>query len=235
MRKLTLVLALSLLSAVSLFAGTVTLGFEGAANFGANKIQTFYQQKYGVTFSSNAMVWDTSTYNPSYLNGYYFPYVNTKDANCVSHSGNTCTGLKQSFTSNYVLQGHLGQSSNLFMNVANGLTGFLSFSSEGANKETFVEVFSGLNGTGTLLGRINIPKSGTGILSTWSNEISFDPTFTLDFFGVGHSVLFFQGHEGFIEYDNVKFDTPVPEPGSLMLFASGALGLMVPIRRRLAA
>lgn len=209
MKKLVVALTLGgFLSAVAQTPQQITLDFTGAQ---PGNITTFYQQQYQITFSSNALVWDTVTYNPPPQNPSYFGYVDPNDFNCATSSGGNCTSLKKPFSQNIVLQGRFGAARNIVMNVPLGLTGPFSFQSGGSQNNSQVRIYSGLNGTGTLLATIYVPASGSPArncqLCHWSNEISLDPTFSVTFRGVGKSVVFDQGPggAGYIEYDNVSF------------------------------
>lgn len=209
MKKLVLALALgTFASAFAQAPQQITLDFTGAQ---PGTIQTFYQKQYQITFSSNALTWDTVTYNPPPQNPSYFSYVDPNDANCATRSGSTCTSLKAPFSQNVVLQGKYLGPQNIVMNVPLGLTGPLSLQTEGSQNNSQVRIYSGLNGTGKLLATMYIPASGSVArncqLCQWSNEISLDPTFTISWKGIGKSVVFDQGPggAGFIEYDNVTF------------------------------
>ncbi|MBV9669968.1 MAG: hypothetical protein JOZ43_03340 [Acidobacteriales bacterium] len=225
MRKIIALLLLG--SCAQAFAATkVTLDFTHAS-----PIATYYQKTYGITFTSNAVVWNTYTYNPN-SNPSYFSYVDPMDYNCATHTTTTCLTLKMPFSNNDVLQGSITGARTIIMNVPGGISGSISFQSEGSLNNSQVRVYSGLNGTGTLLTTIYVPASGSPArgcqLCKWSNEISLDPTFSATFHGVGKSVVFDQGPggAGYIEYDNVTFNfngTIGPPPGASTKPGSGSI------------
>ncbi|MES3026096.1 MAG: PEP-CTERM sorting domain-containing protein [Pseudomonadota bacterium] len=107
------------------------------------------------------------------------------------------------------------------INVAAGFTGF-DFS-YGTLAPTTVSVYSGLNGTGTLLGQM-VVNGNAGLFAQGA----------LAFSGVAHSVTL-AGTPNLAAVDNLRFvmALPVPEPGTLglMLAGFGVLGLFG--RRRL--
>lgn len=129
------------------------------------------------------------------------------------------------------------------MNVAAGFdTGFSFYYSANAN-DTFVNVWSGLNSTGTLLATLNLSLNynddgctgdPTGAYCHW------DPI-GVSFAGIAHSVDF-GGTANYVAFDNVTLGsatagggTPVPEPAALGVFGLGVLliGLFAGLRRRL--
>lgn len=129
------------------------------------------------------------------------------------------------------------------MNVAAGFdTGFSFYYSANAN-DTFVNVWSGLNSTGTLLATLNLSLNynddgctgdPTGAYCHW------DPI-GVSFAGIAHSVDF-GGTANYVGFDNVTLGsatagggTPVPEPAALGVFGLGVLliGLFAGLRRRL--
>ena len=129
------------------------------------------------------------------------------------------------------------------MNVAAGFdTGFSFYYSANAN-DTFVNVWSGLNSTGTLLATLNLSLNynddgctgdPTGAYCHW------DPI-GVSFAGIAHSVDF-GVTANYVGFDNVTLGsatagggTPVPEPAALGVFGLGVLliGLFAGLRRRL--
>src|SRR5947209_8326041 len=195
MKKLVLALVLGSFVGALAQSKQVTLDFTGPVNPGQQgvPIQTYYQQAYGITFTSNAMVWNTITYNPNYKPVNYFSYVDPNDFNCATHNQTTCLTLKAPFSNNVVMQGRDGGAQNIGMNFQLGISGFLSLKTGGSQNRSQVRIYSGLNGTGTLLATLNIPFSGSRdqgcVLCNWSNEISLDPTFKVTFSGIAHSVV----------------------------------------------
>ncbi len=224
---------LFLLVSATAFAGSVTLTFEGATN------PAYYNQgpppsqgghNYGVVFSPNTLFFNTSFYN----NPANSMFIDPTDANCALAVGGVCMQTSGNWSNNTVMaQFPHGPNLPVIMNVFGGLTNALSFTSSGADVPTTVDIFSDLYGHGTLLAQFNLP-----VLDPWSYDTEFDAlhggNFVIDFNGVGHSVVFYGGTQpATVDFDNVSFDTPgVPEPGSLLLLASGALGFSGILRRK---
>lgn len=130
-------------------------------------------------------------------------------------------------------------STSVTMNVAAGFTDGFSFyySSTAAVP---VNVYSGLNATGTLLATIDLAAQGT---ATQGCTAGGDPTGTfacwtpvgVAFAGTAMSVDF-GGAANFTGFDNITLgaDVPggaVPEPGTWLLLLSG-LGAVTALRRR---
>lgn len=103
-----------------------------------------------------------------------------------------------------------------YMNVAAGVTGGLSFHYAGTEAAT-INAYSGLNGTGTLLGSITL--SATGDYSTWKQTV-------LSFGGSARS-FDLTGLNGVAALDNIA---AVPEPSSIALLLAG--GALLLARRR---
>jgi hypothetical protein len=87
---------------------------------------------------------------------------------------------------------------------------------------TDVEIYSGLDGTGNLLANED--------LSTTPE--AFGGPLTLDFSGTAYSVVFSGGNQQ-LALDNITLQTLVPEPGTMILFAS-SLPFVLIVRRKVA-
>lgn len=121
------------------------------------------------------------------------------------------------------------QGGSATMNVADGLTGFLKFFYSAPNASGGVAIYSGLDGTGSLLANGNLgstPRTcgGTGpiigIGDCWEE-------FKLDFSGVARSVVLVT-KVGNIDFDDLTISlyTPaanVPEPAALGTFGLGGV------------
>ena len=205
MHKLTLVSALAagLLSAAGASAATINLDFNGATSNAS--VNNFYN---GGTDSAGASGTNYGvSFAPSVLDL-------TNDANFTYFTGGP------SNSAIYVNPNDVAG----VMNVASGFSGALalSYSSLGA---TTINIWSGLNGTGTeqtfTLGS-NDDSCG-GSACTWSLA-------SLSFSGIARSVDF-GSNGGQALYTNIGV-TPVPLPASALLFLFGSAGLGLFGKRR---
>lgn len=132
-----------------------------------------------------------------------------------------------------------GSGTDSFMNVAGGFDTGFSFYYAAAYQGGTITVYSGLDGSGSVLATLNLPVTGSDCdgltgFSCW------DP-FGVTFSGVAMSANF-SGAEGQIVFDNITLGsstpggggTPVPEPAALGMFGLGVLliGLFAGMRRR---
>ena len=128
------------------------------------------------------------------------------------------------------------------MNSNAGFTDGFSFFYTAVNSGGSFQVFSGLDGTGTLLGTLVLGTTPSGGCDP-IYAASFCPFVAagLDFAGTGHSVVF-AGVANQIAFDDVTFGsstpggggepTTTPEPASIVLMATGLCGVGVVARRR---
>jgi len=108
-----------------------------------------------------------------------------------------------------------------YMNVAGGVAGGLSFYySSPVDLVGAVKAYSGLNGTGTLLGTFDLSANSSSY-DTW-NAVNFQ------FGGLAHS-FDLTGAANVVGFDNIS---AVPEPGTLAMLLAGGLGLALRARRR---
>jgi hypothetical protein len=127
-----------------------------------------------------------------------------------------------------------GQQIAATMNVAGGFINDFSFyyaAIEASGQEPdFVRVFSGLNGTGSLLASTNLMNTGTT-----NPPFAFFTTAPVDmtFSGVAHSAVFTGGNQRVL-FDNIGVTSIVPESGSFVLFAQGVALVLLGLRGRLA-
>lgn len=115
-----------------------------------------------------------------------------------------------------------------FMNVPVGFTDLSFFYSSNAAVAAGVKVWSGLNGTGTVLASLNLANNAQlGCSDTpFCRFDSLSTTFT----GVAQSVSFGDA-VSVAGFDNVRI-TAVPEPTTLVLMALGLAGVAGFARRR---
>lgn len=124
------------------------------------------------------------------------------------------------------------------MNRASGFTtGFSLFYSAAFNAGS-LEVWSGLNGTGSLLASLNLPVTGDGAGNPSCLGTNFCPwtPVGVTFSGTAQSILF-AGVANQIGFDDVTFGsstpgTVVPEPSTYALMAAGLAALGFASRRR---
>jgi len=103
-----------------------------------------------------------------------------------------------------------------YLNVAAGVNGGLGFHYAGTDTAT-ISAYSGLNGSGALLGTISL--SATGDFATWNTAV-------LSFSGTALS-FDLTGTNGVAALDNIS---AVPEPSSVALLLAG--GALLLARRR---
>jgi len=129
------------------------------------------------------------------------------------------------------LNGVTGTNTTGYMNVSQGFATGLAFLYTSSLNET-VTVWSGANGTGTVLATLSLLStngscSGTPSYCNWSSA-------SLLFSGTAKSVTFSGGANG-IGITDISLGTPVlnavPEPSSLLLCATGLFSMAAFLRR----
>ncbi len=224
MKKLLAIFsAFLVLSSASAFADSVTLTFTGLQdlepilnyyNGGAGGFGSMFSgPNYGISFSSDSLavisVLDGGSGNIGNLPG---PSTSTA-AFFLNGAGDT-------------------------MNVAAGFTTGFSFYYAAANTPGSVSVYSGLDGTGTLLETLDLAVNGSGCDSSGTAYDCWTET-GVGFSGTAQSVVF-GGAANYIAFSDVTLGsatvpTATPEPGTFVLLGSGLLGAAGAIRRRLMA
>jgi hypothetical protein len=141
---------------------------------------------------------------------------------------------------NGVLYFPFSSTTGSFINDASGFSG-LSFAysllNNLASEDTTVDIWSGLNGTGTLLETLSLTAASTTVACTANvhpvDEFCTWSTAAAGGFGIAESVSFGSNNSAdLVEFDELTF---VPEPGSAAMLLAGVGMLGVQLKRRSAA
>lgn len=109
-----------------------------------------------------------------------------------------------------------------YMNVAAGVDGAISlFYASYVDVTGAVKAYSGLNGTGDLLGSFNLTSNSSAAYDNWTQV-------TLSFSGVAKS-FDLSGSVGAVGFDNIS---AVPEASSALMMLAGGFALLGLTRRR---
>jgi len=221
MKKSTFLLLLLALGATKAFATPVTLTFTGLQSY--EPINTFYDggtggdgsvfsgPNYGIVFGSDSL----AIISDQEGGGGNFSNVPPPGTNTIA----------------FFLSGP-----GDVMDVAAGFTTGFSFYYAAATYPGSVSVYSGLDGTGTLLDTLNLAVNGSGCDSS---GYTFDcwTEAGVAFGGSAESVVFggSANQIGFADITLGASSVPsnTPEPSSIFLLGSGALGLAGMVRRKL--
>jgi hypothetical protein len=225
--KLVAVLAAMLVvTAMSASAAVIDLTFEGVGPYPTTnypQILQFYNggtssaglsgPNFGVSFPSNAL------------------------AICLNDLNNVCSntsrgGLGDPNSQHGALFFLTG--SNTFVDVAAGFTTGFAFNYVAINVGGTVNVWSGLDGTGTLLASLVLPTTVSGPCPGYNAGFCPFVPIGVAFAGTAMSIDF-GGTANQIVFDDVTFGSSqvgTPEPSSLLLLGSGVLGLAGMVRRR---
>lgn len=204
-----IVAAAILASTASALAAPTTLDFEGTGSF--SSINDFYNggtdgagntgTNYGVAFTPNAQGLANDQLNT------YFSNAPTPGSVMFVTDGTAYLNAAQSF---------YGSVSMYYSSTVAALNA--------------VNIYSGLNGTGSVLGSFNMNMNAVDGGCTDSSYCHFDNV-SVAFAGTGQSIGF---SNTLAVYDNVVI-TSVPEPKGYLLMALGLAGVGFIARRRTAA
>jgi hypothetical protein len=199
MKTLVKLLVLVISVAVATPAIAELLTFEGLYN--NEQIGNYYNggigqwsgpgPNYGITFGSNSLAIISHALDP-YGSGYF----------SGNPSGKTCL---------YFLN-----LPGIVMNVAAGYQNDLSFYYASAVYTANVTVYSGLDGTGSVLASLSLPPKSS--YNTWTQV-------DIPFAGTARSAIFSDEQPAYILFDNITL-YPIPEPGTLIPLVAGAIGLV---------
>jgi hypothetical protein len=206
----------------------VDLTFEGIApypNGSSVQILNYYNggtssigtsgTNYGISFPSNALL----------------ICLNTLGVSCSNTSRGGLGDPASQKGALFFLSG-----SSTFLNDPGGFTTGFSFNYTAVNVPGSIQVYSGVNGTGTLLATLALPTTpfdacAPGYSADFCPFVPIGVTFS----GTAESINF-SGDANQIVFDDVTFgsSTPgtTPEPSTLLLFGTSLLGL-APFRRKL--
>ncbi len=213
MKSVSLILAaIGILSASPAYSATFTLDFEGATSF--SSIHDFYNggtdasgasgTNHGVSFSAPGLALSNDGLGNGTPDGRYYSNAPTNGAVLFAFDAPTVA------------------------NVAVGILGSVDFyysAKSNLPSTTTVSIFSGLDGSGTLLKTMTLAANADAdeVFDTWSKA-------SLAFSGTGHSISF-GNNGGFVAYDNITISA-VPEPSGALLLALGVGVLGLSARRQ---
>jgi hypothetical protein len=194
-------LALALVAATSpAFASSFTVDFEKTWDYGTD-VNDFYNGGAASDLSTGASNLGVSFVNVSGLSNdsSFTYYTNAPSAQGVAYAHDAA-----------------------FMNVAAGVNNALLFSYSSATAVTAaVTAWSGVNGTGTLLGSFDLAANSSSAYDGWTAT-------TFNFSGTAQSFNLTTAGANFVALDNIS---AVPVPAAAWLFGTG-LAMFGAVRRR---
>jgi hypothetical protein len=228
MRKLSVTLAVTVAAFVAEPAGGQVLRFDeipGTAG-GDVLIGDFYNGAGGAAYDFGVQ------------------FTGSAFALCLNHAGNpacsnTSWGGDPAAAARGTEQAGMYFLTTPVMNRAAGFTtGFSFYYAKPNATPAGFEVWSGLNGTGVLLGSTSFAATPDGASLPNCFDANYCPFFaaSVAFAGTGQSVVF-TGGVNQIAFDDITFGSVVPgavvpEPSTVALLASGLLAVGAAVRRR---
>ncbi len=225
-RTTALVTALVGAAFVATPAGAQVLNFEGIGASPTNPeppIGNFYNggagPNYGIDFSPNALAL----------------CLNTPTQSCSNTSRGGRGDPASQNTGLFFLTG-----ASTYMNSMSGFTNGFSFFYAAPNNAGSFNVWSGLNGTGTLLATLALAQTPTGPEPCYGAGFCPFAAAGVSFAGVAQSVTF-AGVANQIVFDDVTFGSPIPgvvstpEPATWALLGAGLSVVAAAARRRRSA
>jgi hypothetical protein len=129
--------------------------------------------------------------------------------------------------------------SGAYMDVSGGFSGGFSFYYAAVRGPGSINLYSGIDGTGSLLATLALPVSSDPDCQGPFGDYSCWAPIGVSFSGIARSVDFSESVFYNVAFDNVTLGSttptnPVPEPAALGMFGLGALliGVFVCVRRR---
>lgn len=205
--KLFSIAALALITATPAFAGAPFLvDFEKNWDYGVD-VNTYYSGGTAADGSSG------SNLGVSFVN-----MSGLSNDSAFSYYANAPTMLGTAYAYTYA------ETDKAYMNVADGVDNTLSFFYASPNAVSgAVVVYSGLNGTGTVLGSFDLAANSSFAYDTWTQK-------TLTFNGSAKSFDFTASANG-VGLDNIAA-VPEPETFAMLLAGLGLLGFKARRRNR---
>ncbi len=221
--------ALAMACAGTAQAGVIDLTFEGINSptdtTSYASVENFYNggtssvgtsgTNYGISFPTNALA----------------ICLNTLSYTCSNTSRGGLGDPNSQTGALFFLSG-----SNTYLDDAAGFTTGFSFNYTAIEEGGAVQVYSGLDGTGTLLATLNLSTTTSGPCSGYGAQFCPFSAAGVTFAGTAESISF-NGVANEIVFDDVTFGSSVvggggvPEPLTLSLFGAGLVGAFASRRR----